>query len=302
MHCQVCGTESGKYPLCKACNQLREQGLVAKCGQCGRWHRTDAPCPAAPAGAPTGDAPASVAPDTPYLYALRNRLVSANEQGYYTAIQAALPPGYHVYPQINLAAVIERTDHARFCNELFRNVDFLITDGNFTPKIAVEINDRTHYRADRQERDKKVRRICKEAGLPLVTLWTSYGVQPDYIQKRLTEALETPPVRVHHFSQKEETPTPTTVPKKKAGCYIATCVYGSYDCPAVWTLRRYRDRVLAQHWYGRAFIRIYYAISPILVRQFGKSALFHRIWKQRLDKLVQQLQSSGYANTPYSDC
>lgn len=214
MHCQVCGAESGKYPLCKACNQLREQGLVAKCGQCGRWHRTDAPCPAAPAGAPTGDAPASAAPDTPYLYALRNRLVSANEQGYYTAIQAALPPGYHVYPQINLAAVIERTDHARFCNELFRNVDFLITDGNFTPKIAVEINDRTHYRADRQERDKKVRRICKEAGLPLVTLWTSYGVQPDYIQKRLTKALETPPVRVHHFSEASNRPPlpPTAAP------------------------------------------------------------------------------------------
>ena len=29
MHCQVCGAESGKYPLCKACNQLREQGLIA---------------------------------------------------------------------------------------------------------------------------------------------------------------------------------------------------------------------------------------------------------------------------------
>lgn len=24
---------------------------------------------------------------------------------------------------------------------------------------------------------------------------------------------------------------------EKNGCYIATCVYGSYDCPQVWTLR-----------------------------------------------------------------
>ncbi len=31
---------------------------------------------------------------------------------------------------------------------------------------------------------------------------------------------------------------------KKNGCYIATCVYGSYDCPEVWTLRRFRDDVL----------------------------------------------------------
>ena len=26
------------------------------------------------------------------------------------------------------------------------------------------------------------------------------------------------------------------------GCYVATAVYGSYDCPQVWTLRRYRER------------------------------------------------------------
>ena len=39
------------------------------------------------------------------------------------------------------------------------------------------------------------------------------------------------------------------------GCYVATAVYGSYDCPQVWTLRRYRDYTLAETWYGRAFIR-----------------------------------------------
>ncbi len=209
MHCQVCGAKSGKYPLCKICNRLKEQGLVTKCGQCGRWHRTDSPCPAAPAGETTEGTSAAAAPDIPYLYKLRKRLISANEQNYFTAIQAALPPEYHVYPQINLAAVIERTDHARFCNELFRNVDFMVTDGNYTPKIAVEINDQTHQSADRRERDKKVRQICEEAGLPLVTLWTSYGVQPDYIQKRLTEALETPPARVHHFSE-TAAPVPNT--------------------------------------------------------------------------------------------
>ena len=46
------------------------------------------------------------------------------------------------------------------------------------------------------------------------------------------------------------------------GCYIATAVYGSYDCPEVWTLRRYRDNELAKTWYGRAFIHSCYAISP----------------------------------------
>ena len=29
--------------------------------------------------------------------------------------------------------------------------------------------------------------------------------------------------------------------RKNNGCYVATCVYGSYDCPEVWVLRRFRD-------------------------------------------------------------
>ncbi|MBO6241997.1 MAG: hypothetical protein J6O61_14425 [Butyrivibrio sp.] len=85
------------------------------------------------------------------------------------------------------------------------------------------------------------------------------------------------------------------------GCYIATAVYGSYDCPEVWTLRRYRDYTLAEHWYGRAFIRLYYAVSPLIVRMFGSYTLFNKIWRKKLDPFVERLQKSGYESTPYSD-
>ena len=85
------------------------------------------------------------------------------------------------------------------------------------------------------------------------------------------------------------------------GCYVATAVYGSYDCPQVWTLRRYRDHSLAKTWYGRVFIRTYYAISPTLVKYFGRSKWFVRFWKGKLDKMVARLQAKGYASTPYED-
>ena len=85
------------------------------------------------------------------------------------------------------------------------------------------------------------------------------------------------------------------------GCYIATCVYGSYDCPQVWTLRRYRDNTLAQTMPGRVFIRMYYAISPAIVKHFGKNEWFIKVWKGVLDKLVQHLNDSGVEDTPYND-
>lgn len=85
------------------------------------------------------------------------------------------------------------------------------------------------------------------------------------------------------------------------GCYVATAVYGSYDCPQVWTLRRFRDNTLAATWYGRAFIRSYYAISPTLVKWFGHTEWFKNMWKGTLDRMVGNLNAQGVENTPYND-
>jgi predicted RNA-binding Zn-ribbon protein involved in translation (DUF1610 family) len=73
------------------------------------------------------------------------------------------------------------------------------------------------------------------------------------------------------------------------GCYVATCVYGSYDCPEVLTLRRFRDDVLSSSFIGRCFIRAYYAVSPKAVRIFGKRKWFHKLFLPILNKLVYML-------------
>ncbi len=85
------------------------------------------------------------------------------------------------------------------------------------------------------------------------------------------------------------------------GCYVATCVYGSYNCPEVWTLRRYRDDTLANNIFGRAFVRTYYAVSPTIVKLFGNTKLFKKFFRKRLDKMVNKLLVKGVENTPYED-
>lgn len=85
------------------------------------------------------------------------------------------------------------------------------------------------------------------------------------------------------------------------GCYVATAVYGSYDCPQVWTLRRYRDYGLASSLPGRLFIKLYYAISPTVVSWFGDYRWFNAFWRSRLDRMINRLEEAGYENTPYAD-
>ena len=80
---------------------------------------------------------------------------------------------------------------------------------------------------------------------------------------------------------------------KSEGCYIATAVYGSYDCPEVWTLRSFRDNSLATTWCGRVFIKFYYATSPNLVKLFGNNPKVKAFIKQKLDKFVILLIDLG---------
>lgn len=88
---------------------------------------------------------------------------------------------------------------------------------------------------------------------------------------------------------------------KKNGCYVATAVYGSYDCPEVWTLRRYRDNHLAKSFFGRTFIKLYYSISPLLVKLFGNKKWFSIVFRKRLDKMVKFLNNQGYSPDRYED-
>ena len=145
MKCCVCGAESGRYPLCRACNQQKELGYIIKCPVCGQWHYGDEPCPKRV--------------QLEFLYEPKKRLITKNEQGFFDALREIVPQGYHVFPQINLAAFLEKVDNSVYHNELFRNVDFLITNGEFAPKIVVEINDNTHHKWERRQRDEKVSAI-----------------------------------------------------------------------------------------------------------------------------------------------
>ncbi len=108
--------------------------------------------------------------------------------------------------------------------------------------------------------------------------------------------------QIKSFEPEHEVPVFEEITQQSSGgCYVATAVYGSYDCPQVWTLRRYRDYTLAETWYGRAFIHAYYAISPTLVKWFGHTKWFKKMWKGKLDRMVENLLDEGVEDTPYED-
>ncbi|MBQ8576264.1 MAG: DUF2726 domain-containing protein [Clostridia bacterium] len=183
MKCQVCGNESGNFVLCSDCNARRQKGDVVKCSRCGNWHFTNKPCINCISN-----------PETDLIYELKSSLLSPIEKEYFRCIKSALPEGYSVYPQINLASIINRTDIHSFQNELFRNIDFGVFDKDFAPVFLIEIQDKTHLNAERKNRDSKIKKICEEAGITIVEFWNVNKVDMEEVSTKITEALNAPPL------------------------------------------------------------------------------------------------------------
>ena len=75
-----------------------------------------------------------------------------------------------------------------------------------------------------------------------------------------------------------------------SGCYIATMAYGDYDHPQVIELRKYRDQVLLKNYFGKLFVKIYYSVSPHLVKKLKNQNKINKLITSLLDKLIEKIK------------
>ena len=121
-------------------------------------------------------------------YYLKDTLVTSSEMQYFRILDAYFGKDYRILPQVNLASIIDK-EGGGFRTELFRNVDFGIFDYDFRPILLIEINDNSHFRKDRIERDEAVALILKKAHVPLVTFWTKDGIDANEIYSTIKKYL-----------------------------------------------------------------------------------------------------------------
>ena len=99
------------------------------------------------------------------------RLVTAWEPRVLGEIGADLPCGYHTCLQVRLADFVETSvrDRSRWWaafNRVSRkSVDFAIMDGSGSVALVIELDDRSHGRADRVRRDREVGAVLAHCGV-----------------------------------------------------------------------------------------------------------------------------------------
>lgn len=136
-----------------------------------------------------------------HAYSKKSRLVTENEKRFLPVIQEALSrlskfhegTSYNVFPQVALSSFICKDDSTKWRSELFRSVDFLITDQNYEPLLVIEINDRSHDNPERIQRDTNLKSICKEARVPVVFLdgrKEANLISPEDLLQKLVDELQ----------------------------------------------------------------------------------------------------------------
>ena len=118
----------------------------------------------------------------------KKKLITACESKFGAAISKVLPAWLHLQPQIPLHCIIDKVGGIR-SYELNRIIDFGVFDNKFQIVMLIEINDSTHKQSERIRRDKNVKEICKKANIPLITFWTEYGVDEDYIKWKIQQTI-----------------------------------------------------------------------------------------------------------------
>jgi hypothetical protein len=136
--------------------------------------------------------PSSSWPSTsePLPYRVRDAFLSPAEISFYHVLRCVLRDQAVIQTKVGLGDIFyvsrpHENQAARYRISQ-KHVDFLLCEPkSLNPLAAIELDDSSHARADRKERDAFVNRVFEEAGLPLLRFPVRYAYQTNEVAQRL---------------------------------------------------------------------------------------------------------------------
>lgn len=129
-------------------------------------------------------------------YAKKNRLMDDSEFAFFVNLHQTIGERFLIFPKVRIEDFVEvkngmadsRTAYGLRGRIKSRHVDFLVCDRVTTaPLLAIEVNGKSHERADRKERDDFVEKLYKSVGLPFypVKVGSDFRAEADTIKNML---------------------------------------------------------------------------------------------------------------------
>lgn len=131
-------------------------------------------------------------------YRLRDDFLSPAELTFYRVLVTTTDDAVTVLTKVNLSDlffVLRPRENTAHRNRIDRkHVDFLLCDpSTMRPLVGIELDDRSHDAAKRQERDRFVEHVFEAAGLPLVRVPLQSGYSVNELRSVLAPHVEVNP-------------------------------------------------------------------------------------------------------------
>jgi very-short-patch-repair endonuclease len=130
-----------------------------------------------------------------YHYKRRNWFLTKAEHEFYDALVKAVGNDYIIFAQVHLPTLLDekvvgQNWKAAFRHISLKSVDFVLCDKAYiSPKLAIELDDKSHERADRVDRDIEVERILKGADMPLLRIQNHGAFNPQDLAQKIRNTL-----------------------------------------------------------------------------------------------------------------
>ena len=130
-----------------------------------------------------------------YNYFKKNQIMTDSEMKCFKSLHKATGEKYWIFPQVHFSAfldnhIVGQSWRGSFSHVNGKSVDFMLcTKEELSPILAIELDDKSHEREDRQRRDYEEERIFKIAKMPLLRLKHADLDNINNLTKKITEAL-----------------------------------------------------------------------------------------------------------------
>ena len=138
--------------------------------------------------------PSEKSEDLPYV--LKGYLISKAERSFFGVLEQVTDSSkYYIFPQMLLSNIVDVEKGTKsprgFRNKIdHKTIDFVLFDRNtISPVLAIELDDSSHDREDRQERDAFVDRVLAKVGLPLLHVRAQAAYDPKQLAASIGEAV-----------------------------------------------------------------------------------------------------------------
>ena len=126
-----------------------------------------------------------------YRYQKKNFFMSKAEHECYKALIKALGDRFCIFAQVHLSTIVDHKIKGQSWKGAFshinrKSVDFVLCEKEYiSPILAIELDDSSHERPDRQKRDCEVERILDDAGVSLLRIKNHGRFDPEVLNEKV---------------------------------------------------------------------------------------------------------------------